>query len=127
MARETGESEGTIRKIIKDDLKANSRARTSQAQSKLKGFKDSKRLLNLLKNRKKPKILFSGQKIFNIDSVHNSRNNSYISPKKAEDVPKNIRDTFQMKHPAAAMVFGLITSDGKKCLQFFSLWLKNYS
>ena len=58
MAREAGESEGTIRKIIKDDLKAKSRARTSQAQSKLKGCKIQKGYSTFSKIEKSQKSYF---------------------------------------------------------------------
>ena len=79
IAKEAGVSEGTIRKIIKYNLKAKSRARTRRHlitdSIKASRLQRSKRLLNILKDRKKPKILFSDEKLFNFDSVHNSRNN----------------------------------------------------
>ena len=98
MTREARVSEGTIRKIIKDDLKAKSRGRTRYHLItdliKASRLQRSKNLLNILKDRKKPKILFSDEKLFNLDFVHNIRNKCYISPKKGENVPKNIKHTF---------------------------------
>jgi hypothetical protein len=62
----------------------------------------------------KPTILFSDEKVFDVDSVSNSRLDRYVSSQKAEDVPDNIRYKFATKHPVSTMMFGLIGSDGKK-------------
>ena len=57
MAREAGVNESTIRKIIKDDHKAKSRARTRSLlitdSINASRLQRSKRLLNILKDRKK--------------------------------------------------------------------------
>jgi hypothetical protein len=81
--------------------------------SKEKRLEKCRNLVNLLKT-KKPIILFSDEKVFDVDSVSNSRLDRYVSAQKMEEVPDNIKYKFQTKHPASTMMFGLVSSDGKK-------------
>ena len=55
-------------------------------------------------------ILFSDEKLFSIDAVSNSRTDRFISVKKHEDVPVKVKFSFQTKHPAGVMMFGLVAS-----------------
>ncbi len=64
--------------------------------------------------KKKPIILFSDEKVFDIDSVSSSHLDRYLSSDKVENVPDHVKFKYQTKHPASVMVFGLISSDGKK-------------
>lgn len=117
MAKEANVSEKTVRRVIKYDLKAKSRARVKRHlitdRIKEARLDRCKKLRSELKKRPAV-ILFTDEKLFTVDSVSNSRTNRYISPKKASDVPDNIRFTFRTKHPAGVMVFGLVASDGRK-------------
>ncbi len=107
---------------MKKDLDVKSRARVKKhlinQVSKEKRLQKDKKLVNLLKT-KNPIILFSDEKVFYVDSVSNSRLDRYLSSEKSEDVDENIRFKFQTKHPASVMVFGLISSDGKKMAPHF--------
>ena len=113
-------SETSLRRIIKEDLSAKSRARTSKqlisADSKAKRLARCKQILSVLKKGKKKRvvILFTDEKVFTVDAVSTSRNNRYISSKDASEVPNNIKHSFKTKHPAGVMTFGLVASDGKK-------------
>jgi hypothetical protein len=122
LARELQIAEGSIRNLLKKDLNIKSRARVKKhlinQVSQDKRLQKSKKLLNLLKT-KKPIILFSDEKVFDVDSVSNSRLDRYLSSEKSEDVQDNIRFKFQTKHPANVMVFGLVSSDGKKMAPHF--------
>ena len=117
MARELKVGATTVRKVVKDDLKAKSRARTKKQliteSCKLKRLVRCKKLRSALK-KGAPVILFSDEKIFTVDAVSNGRNDRYISPMRPEDVPANIRHRFTTKHPAGIMVFGLVASNGLK-------------
>ena len=78
----------------------------------------SKVLLQRLKAGTPP-ILFSDEKLFRVDQVSNSRTDQYITDKKPEDVPDNVKFTFKMKHAASVMVLGVVASNGKKCPPIF--------
>lgn len=65
-------------------------------------------------SRKNPVTLFSDEKNFYVNSVTNSRTDRYISTKGPQDVEASIKLSFRTKHPASVMVFGLVSSDGKK-------------
>jgi transposase len=122
VAREADVSERTARRIVKLDLQMKSRARMKKQlvniSSKEKRLERCRILLNILKDGK-PTIFFSDEKVFDLDSVSNSRLNRYLSSQKSEEVPENIRFKFQTKHPQSVMCFGLVASDGKKMDPFF--------
>lgn len=122
MARDMKINECTMRKIVKKDLKAKSRARCQRhiisGQAKAKRLERSKKLLTVMK-KKPPVILFSDEKLFRVDSVSNSRNCRYISPKKPSEVPDNVKYGFKTKNPASLMVLGVIASNGKVCPPIF--------
>lgn len=117
IARDLGVSDFTVRNIVKNNLHAKSRARTSKqlisASSQAKRLARCKQLLSKLK-KGMAVIIFTDEKVFTIDSVSNSRTNRYISPKPVKEVPDSIKHVFKTKHPASVMVFGLVASDGKK-------------
>ena len=122
LSRELQIAEGSIRNLLKKDLNVKSRARIKKhlinQVSQEKRLQKFKKLVNLLKS-KKPVILFTDEKVFDVDSVSNSRLDRYLSSEKSEDVKDNIRFKFQTKHPASVMVFGLISSDGKRMAPHF--------
>ena len=122
MAKDLKVSERTIRRTIREDLGAKSRARTTKhlisADAKVKRLERCRLLRNRLKKGKQV-ILFSDEKLFNVDAMANSRNNRYISSEDPKDVPENIRHSFRTKHPASVMVFGMVSSDGKKMSPVF--------
>jgi hypothetical protein len=64
-------------------------------------------------------IFFTDEKVFDLDSVSNSRLDRYLSSQKSSEVPENVKFKFQTKHPQSVMVFGLVASDGKKMPPFF--------
>lgn len=118
MASELDVSVTSMRRIIKDDLNMKSRARIkvpllTQAQ-KYTRLQRSKVLINDLKHAAQGRvILFSDEKIFNVDAHSNRRNDRWIG-NDATNAPDAVRYTNCTKHPASVMVFGLIASDGKK-------------
>lgn len=117
MAKEVGVSENTIRRIVHEDLRAKSRARTKKhlinGQTKIKRLERSKALLNMLKGTR-PLIFFTDEKVFSVNSLSNSRHDRYISKERPENVPGKVKYTFRTKHPVSVMVFALVVSDGKR-------------
>ena len=76
--------------------------------SKKKDLKGQKKHLSLLKKR--PTTIFSDEKLFTVNSVSNNRTDHLISHQQVQAVPEHVRYTF--KHPASAMILGLISTDG---------------
>ena len=119
LAVETNISEISMRRVIKDDLHASSRARVKRhlITERVKELRvsrvSSKRLLSVLKKGKMV-ILFSDEKLFSIDAVCNSGTDRFISSKNLEDVPEKVKFSFQTKHPTGVMMFGLVAST-KSC------------
>ena len=72
-----------------------------------------KKILYELK-KKKPALLFTDEKYFTVDPVSNSRQDRYLSNLRAQDTPDNIRFVTQTRHKLQIMMFGLVSSDGKK-------------
>jgi hypothetical protein len=95
---------------MRKDLGMKSRAVTKvqglTALQREKRLKRCKILLNKMKRGDDRVLIFSDEKIFTVDAVSNSRSLRYIA-KRPEDV------TGVTKHPAGAMILGIIDSDGK--------------
>ena len=117
MSKDMEISTTTMRRIIKDDIGARSRAREAKQliarDAKDKRLERCRKLMNRLK-RGAQIILYSDEKVFTDDQVSSSRTDRYISKLPASDVPHNVRFVSKTKHPASVMVFGLVASDGKK-------------
>ena len=118
IARDMNVHETAVRRAVKFDLGAKSRARRKKHlinnNTKAKRLERSKALLNVMKHAP-PVIIFSDEKLFRVDRVSNSRTDRYISSQKPCDVPDNVKFTFKTKHAASLMVLGLVASNGKKC------------
>jgi transposase len=117
VAKDLDISERTIRRIVKVNLGAKSRARIAKqlisSDAKTKRLERAKKLLSRLK-RGAQITLFSDEKVFTIDQASSSRSDRYISQLPVPEVPDNIKHVSKTKHPASVMVFGLVSSDGKK-------------
>lgn len=117
MAKEAGMSDRTMRRIIKEDCGAKSRARkkTQMITQRIRNLRVErcKKILNFLK-RKNPVILFTDESMFTVDPVSNSRTDRYISSLPVKDIADEYKNVSLTKHPASVMVFGLVASDGRK-------------
>jgi transposase len=110
IARDLNVDKSSVSRIMRKDLGMKSRAVTkvqglTALQREKRRFKRCKILLNKMKRGDDRVLIFSDEKI-TIDAVSNSRSFSYIA-KRPEDV------TGVTKHPAGAMILGIIDSDGK--------------
>lgn len=118
MAKEVNVGRSTVHRIVRKDLNMKSRARVkvpllTEAHREAR-LERSRKLLNSLKHRAAGcAILFSDEKIFTVDGYSNRRNDRWIGddPAKTSEAARYASTT---KHPASVMVFGLVSSDGKK-------------
>lgn len=118
MATDLHISRSSMQRLVQNDLKMKTRARvkvplltTAQQETRLHR---SKALLKDVKHAARGRsILFSDEKIFTVDAISNRRNDRWIGndPREVADHVKYANST---KHPASVMVFGLVSSDGKK-------------
>ena len=116
MAREVGVAETSMRRAVrKAGYRSNARSEKFLLTERLKAarLEKAKVLLNLLK-KKTPIILFTDEKYFTVDPVASSRTARDLTKGRARDVADNIRVVQKTKHPSQIMVFGLVTSDGRK-------------
>lgn len=118
MSNEMSISEPTMRRIIKEDLNSKSRAiRKCQLLTnslKVSRLEKCKKIRSMMKKMKVEILLYSDEKYFTVDKVRNSRNDRYITDMPVRDVPDHIKSIARSKHPSHIMVFGLVSSDGKK-------------
>lgn len=121
MARELGVNEKSVRKAVKL-LGARSLARTKRflltESLKASRLARAKKILSMLK-KKSPVILFTDEKYFTVNPVSNSRHDRLVSDLHVSDIPAKVRFSPQMKHPRQVMMFGLVSSDGKKMSPVF--------
>ena len=83
---------------------------------KAKRLKHCRKILSKLKRKHAGHVLvFCDEKQFTVDRSFNKRNDRYLEKDRA-----NVPTVFRTKKPASVMVFGLVTSKGKKMpLHFF--------
>lgn len=116
IAKDTGVPRTTVSTIVRQDLGLRSRAcQKVQGLTELqrqKRLDRCKKILNMLKRQRNKVLIFSDEKIFTVDATSNSRSTRYIakSPEEADPAVKYVGKT---KHPAGAMMLGVIGSDGK--------------
>ncbi len=72
-----------------------------------KRLEQCKKFLNKLKRCQDHVLVFSDKKIFTIDAVSNSRSMRYVA-KRPEDVEPAVRYAGSSKHPASAMMLGIV-------------------
>ncbi|XP_071744200.1 uncharacterized protein [Lepeophtheirus salmonis] len=124
MSRDLRVHKMSVRRIVNDDLGLKSRVVTKvqglTALHRLKRLEQSKILLNILKKPNRKVLIFSEEKNYTVDPVSNSRSLLYIA-KIPKDAPPEVKFTGRSKHPANAMMFVVIGSDGKA---FPLVWIK---
>eukprot|EP00095_Tigriopus_kingsejongensis_P011540 snap_masked-scaffold33_size549341-processed-gene-2.6 protein:Tk11540 transcript:snap_masked-scaffold33_size549341-processed-gene-2.6-mRNA-1 annotation:"Importin-11" len=113
------EPRSNIRAIARE-LRVDKMALLTTAQRQ-KRLDRCKKIITFLKKKPADQVLiFSDEKIFTVDAVSNSRTTRYIA-KRPEDVHPSVRYQGRSKHPAGAMMLGVVGSDGKA---FPPIWVK---
>ncbi|QQP50248.1 Transposable element tcb2 transposase [Caligus rogercresseyi] len=109
LAKKNDITESTMRNLVRFDLGMRSRAvvpvQMLTVIQREKRLERSKKILNWLK-------IFSDEKNFVVDKYNNRRNDRYIA-KSAADTDASVKYVPRSKHPAKAMMLGVVGSDGK--------------
>ena len=116
IARELNVDKNAVSCIVRHDL-----GLKSMACSKVQGLtawqcekrlEQCKKILNRLKRHCDHILVFSDEKIFNVDAVSNSRSTRYIA-KRSEDVEPAVCYIGRTKDPASAMMLGAVGANGQ--------------
>lgn len=127
MAREEGISEGSVRKIVKEDLQSKSYKKQKAhflTEDMMKVRKQRcQTLLRRFQNATHRSIVFSDEKWFSVEEKFNKQNHRVIA-KNIEEANKKGRIVKKQAHPKSTMVWAAITSDGKSPLVFIEKGVK---
>jgi len=120
ISRETGISDRSVRRIVKEDLKLKPykfhKVQLLTDHNKSVRLERCKRLLR----RHAPLILFTDEKLFTTEQAHNHQNDRYWSA----DSPGSSAIVEHRQNPAAVMVWGGICATGKTPLVFVDQGVK---
>lgn len=112
MAKDLNVSEGTIRNTVPGlglkSYKKRKRQKLTQTTIETRLAK-AKKLLNWIKSHASIVRIFSDKKLWTVDLAHNNQNERCLAFSR-EDVPA----VLTTKHPASAMMLGVVASDGKR-------------
>ncbi len=123
MARDMNLDKMAVSRAVQVDLSMKSPVMKVQgltAKQRKNRKEKCKVLLNKLKKGDSKINVFSDEKIFTVDAICTSRTNRYTA-KKPKDVSMATRYMGRTKHPASAMMLGVVGSDGK---DFLPYWIK---
>ncbi len=117
MAKAMNVSEATIRRSVKDLGAVSYVRRRRQLLSdgtKQRRVTKGKKLLSWLKSNGSTVRIFSDKKLWTVDQARNARNDRYLAYNVSEVPSINVT-----KHPASAMMLGVVASDGKRMPPFW--------
>ena len=117
LAQEANVSPSTMRRLLKNDLQLKAYKITKRqllsAATKKKRLEKVKLLRNKLLDDTQLTILWTDEKLFSIQAIHNPQNDR-IWTKNKESVPVELRTSFRRQKPASVMVWAGVTSNGLK-------------
>ena len=117
LASEARVSYGMMQNMLKIDLNLSPYKKTkvqllSQA-AKTKRLKRGKLLMEKLEDGMQPPVLWTDEKLFTVQAMHNHQNDQIYAVNK-DDIPLNERLMFQRQKPASVVVWGWVTLTGEK-------------
>lgn len=122
LASASGVSYGTMQKVLTSDLNLSpfkkTKAQLLSEATKTKRLQRAKLLLEKLRDGTQPPVLWTDEKLFTVQAVHNHQNDRIYAVNK-RDIPLNDRLMFRRQKPASVMVWAGATSSGKKSPLFF--------
>jgi len=122
LAHEAHISSSTMRRVLKDDLKVKPYKITKRQllsdATKKKRFERAKLLLNKVLDGTQPTVLWTDEKLFTVQAIHNPQNDRIWTENK-DSVPVERRTSFRRQKPASVMVWAGVTSSGLKTLLIF--------
>lgn len=127
MARELKISQGSIRNILKNELKLKAlkfqKAQDLNAAQKKVRLDRAKELLRLAESGELPNLVFSDEKPFVVQQVVNKQNDRvYLPERSAENL--QLRLATRTQKPAMVMVWAAVTADGRSPLVFIDRGVK---
>ncbi len=117
MAKEEAVSTTSMWRLVRKDLgmfpfKKRTRQVLSEATKK-KRLLRGKEILQHLRQDRSPPVLWTDEKIFTVQAIHNSQNDRVLAKDKS-DIPVELRTSFRRQKPPSVMVWAGVTTDGKK-------------
>lgn len=117
LAKEAGIKRGTMRNVIKKDLGMRPFKKTKRqlisAPTRAKRLMRAKLLRQQLQSASMPPVVWSDEKLFTVQAIHNSQNDR-VYGKNLQEIPVETRTAFRRQKPASIMVWAAVTSDGHK-------------
>ncbi len=117
MAKDEGVSKMTMWRVCWQDLGMTpykkQRWQVLSEDKKAKCLHRGRQLLKILKDGTMLPILWTDEKLFTVEAVHNVRNDQVLGTSK-EALGINVLSHFRHQKPASVMVWARVTSDGKK-------------
>lgn len=127
MAKELKISDRSVRRILKNDLMLKpykiQKAHDLTPKQKQVRLKRAKELLRLAESGQFPNIVFSDEKIFQIEQFVNSQNDRvYLTDRSYENLSHRLATRRQ--HPPQIMVWASVTADGRSPIVFIEPGVK---
>ena len=117
LAKEANVSPSTMRRLLNDDLKVKPYKITKRQLlsdiTKKKRLERAKLLLQKILDGTQPPVLWTDEKLFTVQAIHNTQNDR-IWAKNKESIPVELRTSFRRQKPASVMVWAGVTSSGLK-------------
>lgn len=117
LAKEASVSRSTMKRVVREDLKLvpfkKSRRHLLSEATKKKRLVRGRELLRRLRSGTAPPVLWTDEKLFTVQAIHNHQNDRVLARDK-EDIPVEERTAFRRQKPDSVMVWGGVTTDGKK-------------
>lgn len=122
MAKAANISHTTVQNLLKKDLKClpykKVKRQLLSGPTRDKRLKRAPLLLHRLQDCTQPPVLWTDEKLFTVQAVHNTQNDR-IWARNVKDIPEERRISFHRQKPASVMVWAGVTSCGLKTPLFF--------
>ena len=108
-------SHTTVQNVLEKDLKCYPYKKVKRqllsGPTRKKRLKRARLLLHLLQDCMQPPVLWTDEKLFTVQAIHNAQNDR-VWARNVKNIPKEHRISFQHQKPASVMVWAGITSCG---------------
>jgi inhibitor of nuclear factor kappa-B kinase subunit alpha len=127
VAREMKISETTMRRLVSNNLQLRSyklrKGHMLNARQRQARLEKCKRLLLRFNDEDVEKIIFSDEKMFNVEMSWNAQNNRIYATQRS-DIPISAQIRQRTSHPASVMVWAGVSMNGKTDLVFVDKGIK---
>ena len=116
LASEANVSYDIMQTVLRNDLNLSpfkkSKAQLLSQTAKVKRFSRAKVRLGKLKDGKQPPVLWTDEKLFTVQAIHNHQNDRIYAVKKY--ISLNERIAYKRQKPASVIVWAGVTTTGEK-------------